>query len=50
MPFGPVIYLDPTPLAILGSFLLGLVATFVIALLPISRIAKMEPAKALKAV
>jgi ABC-type lipoprotein release transport system permease subunit len=50
MPFGPVIYLDPTPLVILGSFLFGLIATFVIAILPISRVARLEPAKALKAV
>jgi len=49
MPFGPVIYLDPTPLVILSAFLFGLIATFVIAILPISRVAKLEPAKALKA-
>jgi ABC-type lipoprotein release transport system permease subunit len=50
LPFGPVIYLDPTPLVVLGSFLFGLIATFVIAILPISRVARLEPAKALKAV
>ncbi len=50
VPFGPIIYLDPTPIAILTSFLFGLIATLVVAFLPISRITKMEPAKALKTV
>jgi putative ABC transport system permease protein len=50
MPFGPIIYLSPTPFMILGTFLFGLIATVVVALLPISRVTKMEPAKALKAV
>ena len=50
MPFGPIIYLSPTPLIILGTFLFGLIATVVVALLPISRVTKMEPAQALRTV
>lgn len=50
MPFGPIIYLSPTPLIILGTFLFGLIATVVVALLPISKVTKMEPAQALRTV
>lgn len=50
MPFGPIIYLSPTPFIVLGTFLFGLIATITVALLPISRVTKMEPAKALRAV
>ena len=50
MPFGPIIYLSPTPLMILGTFLFGLIATVVVALIPISKVTKMEPAKALRSV
>ncbi len=50
IPFGPIIYFDPTPIAILSSFIFGLIATLIVAILPISRIARMEPAKALKTV
>ena len=50
MPFGPIIYLSPTPFIVLGTFIFGLIATIVVAILPISKVTKMEPAKALKAV
>ncbi len=50
MPFGPIIYFSPTPLVILGGFLFGLLATIIVALLPISRVVKLEPAKALKTI
>lgn len=50
MPFGPIIYLEPTPLIILAGFLFGLLITIVVALLPISRVTKLEPAKALKTI
>ena len=48
IPFGPVIYLAPTPLIILSGFLLGLFMTIIVALLPIRRAIKIDPAKALK--
>lgn len=48
MPFGPIIYLAPTLLIVIGSFLFGLLATVVVALLPISRVSKLEPADALR--
>ena len=50
MPFGPIIYLEPTPFIILAGFLFGLLITIVVALLPISRVTKLEPAKALKTI
>ncbi len=50
MPFGPIIYLSPTPFMILGTFLFGLIATIIVAILPISKVTKMEPARALKAI
>ena len=50
LPFGPIIYLAPTPYIVVTAFLLGLLATIVVALLPISRAAKINPAKALKTV
>lgn len=50
MPFGPIIYLSPTPFIILGTFLFGLIATVVVAFIPISKVTKMEPAKALRSV
>jgi len=50
MPFGPIIYFSPTPLVILGGFVFGLLATIIVALLPISRVVKLEPAKALKTI
>lgn len=50
MPFGPIIYLAPTPFIVIGTFLFGLIATIVVALLPISKVTKMEPAKALKTI
>lgn len=50
MPFGPIIYLSPTPWVVLGAFLFGLLATVIVALLPISRVTKLEPATALKTV
>jgi len=50
IPFGPVIHFSPTPLVIIAGFLLGLAATIVVALVPISRAIRLEPAKALKTV
>jgi len=50
MPFGPIIYLAPTPFIIITAFILGLVVTVIVALLPISRATKINPAKALKTV
>jgi len=48
MPFGPIIYLSPTPLILIGGFLFGVLTTVIVALLPISRIVKLEPAEALR--
>ncbi len=48
MPFGPIIYPAPTMLIVIGSFLFGLLATVVVALLPISRVSKLQPADALR--
>lgn len=50
MPFGPIIYLAPTPFIILTAFILGLLITVIVALLPISRAIKINPAKALKTI
>jgi len=50
MPFGPVIYLLPTPSIILGGFIFGLLATIIVALFPISRVTRLEPAKALRTI
>lgn len=48
MPFGPIIYFSPTPMIIITGFLFGLLATIIVAFLPITRITKLQPAKALK--
>ncbi len=48
MPFGPILYFSPTPFIIISSFIFGLVAAVVIALLPVSKVTRLEPAKALK--
>ena len=50
MPFGPIIYFSPTPMIIITGFLFGLLATVIVAFLPITRITKLEPAKALRSV
>ncbi len=50
MPFGPVIYAAPTPLIIISAFILGLIVTLIVALLPISRATRINPANALKTV
>jgi putative ABC transport system permease protein len=50
MPFGPIIYTAPTPFIIISAFILGLVVTIIVALLPISRVTRMNPARALKTV
>jgi putative ABC transport system permease protein len=50
MPFGPIIYLAPTPFIITTAFILGLVVTTIVSLLPISRATKINPARALKTV
>ncbi len=50
IPFGPIIHFSPTPLVVVTGFLFGLLATVIVALLPISRAAKLEPAKALKTI
>ncbi len=50
IPFGPVIYLSPTPLLIVGAFLFGLLVSIIVALLPIRGVTKLEPAQALKTI
>ncbi len=50
MPFGPILYFSPTPFIIISSFIFGLVAAVVIALLPVSKVTRLQPAKALKTV
>jgi putative ABC transport system permease protein len=50
MPFGPIIYAAPTPFIIITAFILGLIVTIIVALLPISRATKINPAQALKTV
>lgn len=50
MPFGPIIYLLPTPSIILGGFIFGLLVTVIVALFPIRRVTRLEPAKALRTV
>jgi putative ABC transport system permease protein len=50
MPFGPIIYLAPTPFIVATAFVMGLMITIIVALLPISRAIKINPAKALKTV
>ena len=50
MPFGPIIYLAPTPFIVATAFVMGLLITIIVALLPISRAIKINPAKALKTV
>ncbi len=50
MPFGPIIYLAPTPFIVVTAFLLGLLITITVALLPISRAIRINPAKALKTI
>ena len=50
MPFGPIIYAAPTPFIIITAFILGLIVTIIVALLPISRATKINPARALKTV
>ena len=48
--FGPVIYVSPTPLIVMTGFLFGLLATVIVAFLPIGRVARLEPAEALRTV
>jgi putative ABC transport system permease protein len=50
MPFGPIIYFAPTPFVVIAGFLFGLIAAVIIALLPISRVTRLEPVKALKTI
>jgi putative ABC transport system permease protein len=50
MPFGPVIYLSPTPIMVLAAFLLGLLASAIIAYLPVRRVTKLDPAHALRTI
>ena len=50
MPFGPIIHFAPTPFVVIGGFLFGLIAAIIVALLPISRVTRLEPAKALKTI
>ncbi len=50
MPFGPIIYLSPTPFILVGGFLFGLIITIIVSLLPISRVTKLEPAQSLRTV
>lgn len=48
MPFGPIIYFSPTPFIIVSGFVFGLLVTVVVALLPISKVTRLQPAKALR--
>jgi putative ABC transport system permease protein len=48
MPFGPIIYFSPTPLMVITGFIFGLLVTTAVALLPVSKVTRLEPAKALK--
>lgn len=50
MPYGPIIYFSPTPLIILGGFFFGLIVTIFIAFIPVSRVARLEPARALRSI
>ena len=50
MPFGPIIYFSPTSFIIVSGFVFGLLVTIVVALLPISKVTRLEPAKALKSI
>jgi len=50
MPFGPIIYLAPTPFIVATGFFLGLLVTIIVALLPISRATRINPAQALKTI
>jgi putative ABC transport system permease protein len=50
LPFGPVIYLSPTPFIVIGVFLFGMITTVIVAALPISRITRLDPAQALKTI
>lgn len=50
MPFGPIIYFSPTPFIIVSGFVFGLLVTVVVAFLPISKVTRLEPAKALKSI
>jgi putative ABC transport system permease protein len=48
IPFGPMVYLAPTPLMVLTAFLLGLLASTVVAYLPVRRVTKLDPARSLR--
>lgn len=50
MPFGPMVYLAPTPVIILTAFLLGLLASTVVAYLPVRRVTKLDPARTLRTI
>jgi len=50
IPFGPMIYLAPTPAMILTAFLLGLLASTVVAYLPVRRVTKLDPARSLRSI
>lgn len=50
MPFGPIIYFSPTPFIVVTGFIFGLLVTIVVALLPISKVIRLQPAKALKSI
>jgi putative ABC transport system permease protein len=50
MPFGPMVYFAPTPVIILTAFLLGLLASTVVAYLPVRRVTKLDPARTLRTI
>jgi putative ABC transport system permease protein len=50
MPFGPIVYFAPTPAIILTAFLLGLLASAVVAYLPVRRVTKLDPARTLRTI
>jgi putative ABC transport system permease protein len=50
IPFGPMVYLAPTPVIVLTAFLLGLLASIVVAYLAVRRVAKLDPARSLRTI
>ncbi|MEO0156403.1 MAG: FtsX-like permease family protein [candidate division WOR-3 bacterium] len=50
MPYGPIIYFSPTFIVIITCLLFGIFATIIVAALPASRAAKLEPSKALRSI
>jgi ABC-type antimicrobial peptide transport system permease subunit len=45
-----MVYLAPTPVIVLTAFLLGLLASIVVAYLAVRRVAKLDPARSLRTI